>query len=139
MKNGRDVWIAESLVSYDTTIAAVEGEMNEKVDSGWTMSREIFSENARKVFDIAINHRRLELKPPNDAMKGVRFHDDRAILARLESQCTEEEFMSCPGMRIDHALVDAAQSDYWYEYEKKYDCESYFSDETETADEEDGE
>lgn len=113
--------------------------MDAKVDSGWTMNREKFSEAAVKVLEVAIDHRRLGLKLPDDAMRGPRFGDNGAILARLESQCTEEEFMSCPGMRIDSALIDAAQSDHWYEYEKKYDCDYGSSDETEISDEEDNE
>lgn len=110
--------------------------MDGKVKGGWTMNREKFSDNARTVLEVAINHRRLGLKLPDDALRGVRFSDDGAILARLESMFTEAEFMACPGLRIDSALIDAAQSDHWYTYEKKYDCDYGPSDETEIDDEE---
>lgn len=106
----------------------------DKIKSGWAMNREQFSDNAKKVLEVAINHRRLELKLPDDALRGLRFNDDDAILARLESMFTEAEFMACPGLRIDSALLEAAQSDHWYQYEKKYDGDYFSSDETESDD-----
>lgn len=108
--------------------------MSIKVEGGWTMDREIFSDDAKKVLAVAINHRRALLQLPGDALRGMRFNDDGAILARLESMFTEAEFMACPGLRIDGALRDAAQSDYWYEHEKRYDCDYGESGETEIAD-----
>lgn len=108
----------------------------EKVTNGWTMNREKFSPLARSVFEVAVTHRRIGLKLPDDALRGMRFGNDGAILARLESMFTEGEFMACPGTRIDAALIDAAQSDHWYETEKNYEERDYGqSDETEIADE----
>jgi hypothetical protein len=101
-----------------------------KVMGGVSRDRILFSEAARKVFDVAIPHRRLMIKLSNNAMRGMRFNSDGAILARLESMFTEEEFMGCIGLRIDAALIDAAQSDHWYEHEVRYDNESYFEDDT---------
>lgn len=92
-----------------------------KLTSGWAIDRETFSDAARKVFSVAVNHRREGLRLPDDAERGGRFGDDGAILARLESMFTEAEFMECPGMRIDSALIDAAQSDHWYNHEKDYE------------------
>src|ERR1700690_3542251 len=104
-----------------------------KVPGGWSMDRVLFTEAARKVFEIAVDHRRQGLKLPDDTLRGVRFNDNGAILARLESMFSEAEFMECPGTRIDAALIDAGQSDYWYSYEKKYDCDYGPEPETEIA------
>lgn len=103
------------------------------------MDRVLFSDAARKVFEIAVDHRRQVLKLSDDALRGVRFNDNGAILARLESMFSEGEFMACPGTRIDAALTDAAQSDHWYTYEKKYDCDYGHEAETEIAEGEDDE
>jgi len=70
-----------------------------------------------------------------NAERGMRFKDNGAVLARLESMYDEVEFMANPGPCIDHALQDAAESDYWYHHEKKYDCDYGPLDETEIADE----
>lgn len=108
--------------------------MNVKTKGGWTMDRERFSDEAIKVLEVAIDHRRQGLKLGDDALRGVRFNNNDAILARLESICTESEFMECPGLRIDNALIDAVQSDRWYATEKDYGDE-WPSDETEIVDE----
>lgn len=109
--------------------------MEPKVKGGWAMNRELFSIDARSVFEVAVNHRRLGIVLSDDAIRGVRFNDDVAILARLESMFTEAEFMACPGTRIDSALIDAAQSDHWYTNEKDYDWPDMPEGETEIADE----
>jgi len=101
---------------------------------GWTMERKLFSEDARDVFAVAVGHRRAILQLPADTTRGARFNDDESVLVRVESACTEAEFMACPGPSIDRALIDAARSDHWYEVEKDYG-----TDETEIADGEDDE
>src|SRR6266853_1088126 len=108
----------------------------DKLKSGWAMNREMFSSKARNVFDVAISHRRIMIKLADDVLRGHRFNDDSAILARLESMFTEEEFMACPGLRIDSALIDAAQTDHWYAREKDWGNE-YSLDETEVIGDED--
>lgn len=61
---------------------------------------------------------------PEDALKGVRFKDDNRVLKELESAAaTEEIFIEDPAFYIGRALVEAARADYWYAYEKKYDCD----------------
>lgn len=107
----------------------------EKISGGWLIDRELFTDAARKMLDVAISHRRAMLALTGDAERGVRFSGNSAILARLESYYTEAEFMANVGPCIDKALIDAAQSDYWYNHEKKYDCDYSPTDETEIADE----
>jgi hypothetical protein len=99
------------------------------------MERKLFSEDARDIFAMAVGHRRMILQLPVDAMKGTRFNSDESVLARVESACIEAEFMACPGPSIDRALTDAAQSDWWYAHEKRYD-DGCLADEMEIADEE---
>jgi hypothetical protein len=96
-----------------------------KVQGGWTMDRERFSDHARKVFDIAVNHRRLLVFLPHSTLRGDRFNSDLHVWARIESMFTEGEFMLCPGPKIDAALIDAAQADHWYTFEKRYDDDHY--------------
>ncbi len=107
------------------------------IKGGIALDRVAYSEAARSVFDIAVNHRRLGLKLGDDALRGMRFGSDSGVLARLESMFTEGEFMACPGTRIDAALIDAAQSDHWYTHEKDYEMPECLSDETEIAEDED--
>lgn len=111
--------------------------MGAKVPGGWSMDRTPFSQVAREVLAAMLNARRLGLRLADDAERGMRFNDDNAILARLESMFTEGEFMACPGLRIDSALTDAAQSDYWYNHEKDYGDDE--TPETEIAEDEDNE
>jgi hypothetical protein len=92
-----------------------------KLKGGWAMDRARFSDHARQVFEFAIPFRREGLKLGDDALWGMRFNDNGSVLARLESMFTEEEFMACPGLRIDSALTDAAQADHWYTHEKDYE------------------
>jgi hypothetical protein len=92
-----------------------------KVQSGWAMDRETFSQLARELMMLMIASRRASIRLPDDTLKGPRFNDNVAILARLESMFTEAQFVVSPGDRIDWALIDAARSDHWYAIEKRYD------------------
>lgn len=114
------------------------GSMAIKLQGGWSMDREKFSGDAIKIMEIAIDHRRQLLELPDDAMRGMRFKSNSSILVRLESMFTEAEFMECPGLRIDAALLDAARTDHWYEFEKDYEQE-YSGYDCETADVDDDE
>lgn len=96
----------------------------ETIRGGISVMRIKFSDFARAVFETAIDHRRAEIKLPPDASRGVRFNDDTSVLVRLESMFTEDKFMGCPGATLDAALTNAAQSDYWYDYEKDYEWPS---------------
>jgi hypothetical protein len=92
---------------------------------GIAIQRDLFSNDAKKVFDIAVAHRRQIVDLPKAALRGFRFKNDLGVLARLESMFTEAQFMACPGITIDAALIDAAQADWWYSNEKDYgnECE----------------
>lgn len=70
-----------------------------------------------------LDHCRLIVELPDDALRGVRFNCNDSVFVRLESLVPEAEFMTCPRASIFEALVDAARSDHWYEYEKDYDME----------------
>lgn len=111
-----------------------------KIESGWAMYRDLFSEQARRVLDSMIDSQRSALKLPTNTLRGGRFNDNAGILARLESRFSEEEFMGCPGPCIDKALIDAAQSDWWYDTQKDYGYDSLTEEDwTAENDEEDGE
>ena len=75
---------------------------------------------ARYAFE-QIENRRPLVDIGADAERGVRFKDNRSVLIRLESNFTEEEFMADTVGTVDAMLIDAAQSDYWYTFEKKYE------------------
>ncbi len=102
-----------------------------KLAGGISTERERFSPAARRVFDVAVNHRRQGLMMHERTLRGTRFNDDAAVYARLESMFNEGDFMACPGARIDAALMDAASADYWYQYEVSYDDD--IEQETESA------
>lgn len=87
---------------------------------GWATNRMRFSDGARILFFSTVGDRRRGLKLPGGTLRGSRFLDDEDVLARLESSSTEVEFMECPGLRVDSALIDAAQADSWYSHEKDY-------------------
>ncbi len=68
-----------------------------------------------------LDHCRASVELPDDAIQGVRFKDNDSVFLRLESLIPEAEFMTCPRASIHEALIDAARSDHWYEFEKDYD------------------
>jgi hypothetical protein len=65
-----------------------------------------------------------------DAIKGWRFSNDGAVFDRLESMFSEEDFLMFPTERLNAALLDAAQSDHYYTYEKEYDYHEEESEES---------
>jgi len=96
-----------------------------KIIGGVVANRQTFSDKSQSVFDIAIDHRRnVVILVGTDTLRGRRFKDDANILMRVESACSEIEFMACPGLWIDAALLDAARADWWYERDKDYGNES---------------
>jgi hypothetical protein len=62
-----------------------------------------------------------------DAEKGRRFNDDNHVFTLLESGTTEQDFREEPHANVDGALLEAAESDFWYNHEKKWD----YTEETE--------
>lgn len=65
-----------------------------------------------------------------DAETGRRFNDDAHVFALLESGTTEQEFREEPHASVDGALLEAAESDFWYNHEKKYDFDEETQEET---------
>lgn len=49
-----------------------------------------------------------------------RFNDDKRILATIESNLSESEFVKRGPIAIYAALLDAANAEYYYRYEKQY-------------------
>lgn len=80
-----------------------------------------YSEWAQKVFALAVAHQRTVIQLPKFAKEGNRYTRDEAILARVESNYTEAEFMACPSIAVETMLLDAAQADWYYDNEKEYD------------------
>ncbi|HWY35841.1 MAG TPA: hypothetical protein VNX68_14455 [Nitrosopumilaceae archaeon] len=101
-----------------------------RLNGGWSPQRIRFSKEAVNRFYLIVNGCRSIISLPGEALRGSRFNDDWSILARLESMLDEEEFMQCPGASIDKALIDAAQTDYWYAKEKDYEWPEIIEDET---------
>ena len=101
---------------------------------GWKINRPLLSPAAQIAFYVHVGPRRRALELPADTLRGMRFLDDDAIRARIESTFTEAEFMTNIGPCIDRALEDAARADYWYHSEKDYDGDRQ-SSETEIANE----
>jgi len=105
---------------------------------GMSMNAPKYSEPVRRFAVEQIKNRRpLMVELSGDAIRGVRFNDDNGVVARIESNYTEEEFMACPGPVVDAMLIDAAQSDHWYTFEKRYeDGDDYGPDSDEENDDE---
>lgn len=87
---------------------------------GMRMDAVKYAEPVRRYALEQIRNRRDSFVLPAEAEKDVRFKDDAGVLWRIESHYTEEEFMACPGVAVDAGLLDAAQSDWWYNHEKDY-------------------
>lgn len=89
---------------------------------GWSMDHVAYSPVSKaKAYELFNTVRDTIEIPTTDAMRGDRFeHDDRVFL-RLESMYAEGEFMKCPRACIEGALIECAQSDWWYAHEKKWD------------------
>jgi len=90
------------------------------IKSGWMLDRVKYQPAVERFARRLMDERRPFLSLPEGAERGVRFNSDDAVMARIESNYTEEEFMSCPGLYIENMLIDAAKSDFWYSYEIDY-------------------
>lgn len=84
--------------------------------------------NAVKYSDVAKNlaikifsELRPTIQLPEDTIKGERFNGDFRLQWILESQTVEEEFIKDPRIACEKALIEAARSDHWYKYEKKWE------------------
>lgn len=87
-----------------------------------------YIEPVRRLAIEEIRNRRESLELPKETIRGARFKSDEGVLWRIESNYTEEEFMGCPRVAVDTMLIDAAESDWWYTYEKDYGDEDYGGD-----------
>ena len=54
------------------------------------------------------------------AIDGSRFNSDSTVIATIESAYSEDDFLKMTHMVITDALIDCAQRDYYYAYEKTY-------------------
>ena len=87
----------------------------------------------RKQYDAETKQLALEaidsLRPtvylPPEAEAGRRFKNSEWVLALLESATPQSEFLRFPIRAIEAALLKAAQSDWYYNHEKKYDYDDY--------------
>lgn len=87
---------------------------------GIFLGRKLYSHNMREAALVFIKIERCFVNLPTDSMKGRRFNDDDSVFDRLESATNEKEFARRPLEAVDAALIDAAKSDHWYEYEKDW-------------------
>lgn len=90
---------------------------------GMSMDAAKYSEDLRAVALELIRAARPGVQLPTNAERGPRFMYDDGILWRLESMTSEDDFVHDPIKGIMGALIDAAQSDYWYSHEKDYGYE----------------
>jgi len=107
----------------------------ETIKSGWTFDRIRYQPAVERFARRTIDERRPFVALPAEAERGARFNSDDAVYARVESNYTEEEYMSCPGLATDAMLIDAARSDWWYSNEKEYDMPETEIDEESEDDE----
>ncbi len=95
--------------------------MNRSNGGVW-VDRPRYSEGAYSLAIAVIQKLRPEIKlDETNAERGRRFNDDVLVFIRLESMANELEFARTPVGWVAKALRDAAQSDYWYNHEKRYD------------------
>lgn len=87
-----------------------------------------YNEGLRQVALQLILHARELVELPPYAEKGVRFYHNDGVLWRLESARSEDDFVLDPVAAVFGALIDAAQSDYWYSHEKEWGHPEYFDD-----------
>jgi hypothetical protein len=95
---------------------------------GMKVGAKHYSDNAVKRLNELIDKRRelfraeyaFALKQRNDLYIGSRFNDNEKILWVLESKIDEYKFMLTPELYIDNVLLGAAESDYYYTYEKEW-------------------
>lgn len=105
-------------------------EPQRQVSGGIWVDRVRYTDDAKARAYGLIPVTRLWLPLNGDTLRGYRFKSDELVFLRLESMYAESEFMKCPILCVEHALLDAASADYWYEREKDYG-----SEETEVIDE----
>ena len=92
------------------------------LSSGWAADRMPYTvtNKYRAITLIELMRSEVEL-PMTDALPGMRFRNNESVFVRLESMYQESEFMRCPRACVGNALLDAAQADWWYANEKRYE------------------
>lgn len=93
---------------------------------GYTFGATKYSPDARALARATIQAARFGVVlEGREVLRGHRFNDDDSMLWRLESGATEAEFFANPLPLVMEALQRAAESDWYYTYEKDYgdeDC-----------------
>lgn len=87
---------------------------------GIFLQRDLYTPETKDYAVSLISEMRRIIVLPEQTMKGRRFNDNESVLSRIESAAREEAFKIDPVKFANIALVDAAQSDWWYEYEKDW-------------------
>jgi hypothetical protein len=97
---------------------------------GFKPIRLLYSEHTVKVFESLILERRKRFKAEFKgalsvpAMSGIhasaRFNDLGTLLAVVESNVPEKNFLLNPIEYLDRVLMGAAEADYHYTYEKEW-------------------
>src|SRR5258708_37516976 len=94
----------------------------------WRFDRVVYSASVLHFLTAEIENRRPFIVLPMEVERGARFNDDGAVIARIESNYTEEEFMACPRLYFVNMLFYAAKSDYWDNHVGNYEDNSIPND-----------
>lgn len=97
-----------------------------QVSGGWKFDRIAYRPAVKAdAIELIKRLRSVVELPRTDAMAGCRFKSDDTVYARLESMYTESDFARFPMACVEAALIDSAQSDFWYAHEKRYHDDPY--------------
>lgn len=79
-----------------------------------------YNDGLREVAATLIEAMRGVVELPKDAERGSLFNSTPGLIWRIESSFDAADFAMNPIAAIEWALIDAAQSDYWYSHEKDW-------------------
>lgn len=99
---------------------STEGGHTMKLKGGIAVDRVRFTDGMREVALELMVHARNVIVLPTEAERGLRFNSNEAVFMRVESMFAESDFAIDPIGSLSAALLDAAQSDYYYAHEKDY-------------------
>lgn len=90
--------------------------------SGYSFEAKPFSDLARGFIVDSLDLARKDfLESTSYSCLGMRFHNDKNVILRIESVTNEEEFWDNHAEWIQAGLKDCASADHWYTFEKNWE------------------
>lgn len=87
---------------------------------GIYVDRKRYDAETKQLALCAIDRLRPCVYLPVETETGARFNNNERVFDLLESATPQAAFLEFPMRFVEKALLEAAQSDWWYNHEKDY-------------------